>query len=226
MQAVILAAGLGTRLRPLTDNTPKALVEVAGKKLVEYTLDNLPEEINEVVFVVGYLGDKIINHFGDNYKGKKVRYVEQNEFFGTGHALKICERVLKNRFLVLMGDIIYGRTDMEKCLQHERCILIDRTTGPVNGGKIVFDKNNELENIIEGKHSEAEVFVNTGLFVITKEFFDYDLVKLEGKNEYGLPQTIVKMSREYPFKIEKADFWLSVGDYDELEKAEKILAKK
>lgn len=223
MQAVILAAGLGTRLRPLTNNTPKALVLVAGKRLVEYTLDNLPEEIDELVFVIGYLGEQIKNYFGDNYKGKKIVYIEQKEFLGTGQAVKLCQSVLKDRFLVLLGDVVYTRADIEKCLRHKRCMLAAKVKGPVSAGKIIFNKNHELENIIEGRHNEKEVFINVGLFVITKEFFNYDLVKLEGKNEYGLPQTLVKMSHDYPFKIEKTDFWLTVGDLDELERAEKIL---
>ncbi len=65
MQCVILAAGKGTRLRPLTDNTPKPLVPVAGKPLIDHTIDALPSAIDELILVVGYLGDQLRAHFGN-----------------------------------------------------------------------------------------------------------------------------------------------------------------
>src|SRR3989344_7915186 len=110
MQAVILAAGEGKRLRPLTLDRPKPMIELLGKPILEHTIENLPSAINELVIVVGYKSEKIKNHFGNNWKGRSIVYVEQNmPPTGTAHALFTARRALKpGRFLSLMGDNISG----------------------------------------------------------------------------------------------------------------------
>jgi NDP-sugar pyrophosphorylase family protein len=77
MQCVILAAGKGTRLRPLTDDIPKPLVLVAGKSLLEHIVAALPSAVDELIIVHGYLGEQIKAHCGEFYFGRKVTYVEQ-----------------------------------------------------------------------------------------------------------------------------------------------------
>ena len=72
MQAVILAAGVGKRLKPLTDDLPKPMVRVNGRPILEYTLSILPKEIDEVILIVGYLKEKIIEYFGDSFKGVPI----------------------------------------------------------------------------------------------------------------------------------------------------------
>lgn len=223
MQAVILAAGQGTRLRPLTYASPKSLLRLAGKNLLEHNLECLPKKIDELIFVVGYLGDQIIGYFGNEFGGRKIKYVKQEELFGTGHALYLCKNLLKNRFLVMMGDDIYSENDIKKCLKHKNCMLIYGIEGKFAGGQIKFDDSGNLQDIIEGDHNSVKSFVNTGLYALTKDFFDYPLVLLEKKREYGLPQTLVKMAQEHPVKTEKADFWLQINDLDGLKNAENIL---
>ena len=157
MQAVILAAGEGTRLRPLTYETPKPLLKINGKCLMEYNIDQLPDEIDELVIVIGYKGEQIRKYFGNNYKGRKVTYVEQNDFLGTGHALKMCQDVLDERFLVLMGDDIYSRKDMVSMLEHECAMLVKEVRGKFTGGRIVVDKDGCLEQIVEGQHDTPAI---------------------------------------------------------------------
>ena len=77
MQAVIMAAGEGRRMRPLTLELPKPLIKVAGKPILEHILDALPPEIDEVILVVGYKADMVKQHFGDSYHGRHIRYVYQ-----------------------------------------------------------------------------------------------------------------------------------------------------
>jgi len=86
MQAIILAAGKGTRLRPLTHKIPKTLVSVAGKPILEHTLQALPPQIKEVVLVVGYKGDHIKRHLGDTHAGRKIIYVQQTKRVTRGDA--------------------------------------------------------------------------------------------------------------------------------------------
>src|SRR3989344_405602 len=107
MQAVILAAGLGTRMGALTRNTPKPLLKIQDRTLLEHNLTAMPDEIDEVVLVVGYLDDQIRNFVGKEFLGKKITYVHQEKLRGTGHALSMCKGVLQDRFLVMNGDDLY-----------------------------------------------------------------------------------------------------------------------
>lgn len=226
MQAVILAAGLGTRLRPLTYHIPKPMLQIAGKNIIEHNINSLPEEIDEVVLVVGYLKERVINYFGSSFAGRKIKYVEQKEAFGTGHALFTCRNIIHDRFLVFMGDDIYCREDIEKCLRNQNAMLVKEISGKFSGGKIELDKDGYLKDIIDGAHNEDNILVNTGLYVLEPAIFNYELQKVQDKeNEFGLPQTLVKMAQDYLVKIEKANFWLQITDLEGLKRAEMILEK-
>ncbi|NBX51722.1 nucleotidyl transferase, partial [bacterium] len=100
MHAVILAAGKGTRLRPLTDSTPKPLIDVAGRPLLECVLNALPKNIDGITMVIGYLGEQIQKHIGESYKGIPVRYVMQERLDGTGGALDLLRRDIVSTTLV------------------------------------------------------------------------------------------------------------------------------
>lgn len=223
MQAVFLAAGRGTRLKPLTDHVPKPMVAVNGRKLVEYNIEAMPDEIDELVFIVGYKREAVKEFFGNFYKGRKVTYVVQDKLLGTGHAVSVAGSVLKDRFMVLNGDDIYSKKDMEKCLACDQAMLVMEKTGDFYGGRIIEDVNGKLLDIVEGHHNGVKSLVNVGLYVLDHSFFQYDLAPLVGKNEYGLPQTLVSVARDLPVKIVKAEFWLQVNDLEGLKKAEEAL---
>jgi NDP-sugar pyrophosphorylase family protein len=225
MQCVILAAGSGTRLRPLTFHVPKPMIRVAGKNLLEHNLDNLPKEIDEIILVINYMGQQIINHFGNNYKGRKITYIKQKKLLGTGNALHECRDILNNRFMVMMGDDIYSASDMNKSLTQDQCMLVSEISGKYLGGRIVTDEAGNLSDIQEGVHNRKQSLVNTGLYVLTDKFFKYPLVKLKDKEEFGLPQTLVEVSRDYPVKIIKATKWLQINSIEGLRTAQRLLAK-
>ena len=119
MQAIILAAGKGTRLGKLSQNIPKPLIKVGPKKLIEHSLSNLPQEVDEVIIVVGYMKNKIIAHLGNDFENRKITYIEQKELLGTGHAVNLCQRLIKDQFIVMMGDDIYSTKDMARCNKRE-----------------------------------------------------------------------------------------------------------
>ncbi|OGZ35018.1 MAG: hypothetical protein A3A94_02760 [Candidatus Portnoybacteria bacterium RIFCSPLOWO2_01_FULL_43_11] len=115
MQAVILAAGQGIRLRPMTSFIPKCLLKVGKKPILEHTFSQLPNEIHEVIIVVGHLQEQIRKYFGRNFCGRPIRYIEQPEKLGTGHALFICKNSLEDKkFLVMMGDDLYLKKRHQK----------------------------------------------------------------------------------------------------------------
>ncbi|MDP3900409.1 MAG: sugar phosphate nucleotidyltransferase [bacterium] len=226
MQAVILAAGNGVRMRPLTYDIPKPMIKVAGKSLIEHKLDALPEVIDEVIIIVGYLGEQIVNYFGNEYNGRTIKYAWQEKLLGTGKALWQARDLIKGKFVSLMGDDLYARQDIENCLAHDFAILAQIKKGPSRGGKIILRADGHLQDIIEGEHNhEQEHFMNAGLFVLNPKIFDYELVKLTNKEEWGLPQTIVKAAQDFDVKIIPATFWEQVTDIEDVKRVESLLKK-
>lgn len=226
MQAIILAAGEGTRMRPLTYHIPKPMVRVGGKNLVEHNLKKLPKEVDELIFVVGYLKEQVINHFGSEFGGRKVTYITQKKPLGTAHAVSLCKDHIKGRFLVMMGDDIYSKDDIETCLKHERAILVKKIRGKFSGGKVTFDEGDNLTGIEEGTHDGKDAVINVNLMVLTLEYFNYDMVPIKGGKEYGLPQTVVKMAKDYPIKIVEATDWRQISDIDDVKTFERELRKQ
>jgi len=193
MQAVILAAGRGTRMGELTATVPKPMLKVGDKTLIEHKLDILPQEIDEVIIVVGYLGHVIQQHFGGAYCGKRILYAEQeNPTGGTANALWKAKDILQGRFLVLNGDDIYAADDIAACIKEkEWVVLVEEAAGPKSGGKVVLDKQGHVSDIQEGAH-EGNLLLNTNTFVLdTRVFAQEPVPKAPGSAELGLPQTVL-----------------------------------
>ena len=102
MKCIILAAGFGTRMGELTKKVPKPMLLIKNKPKLAWTIGMLPESIDEVILVVGYLKEKIIDYFGDFYGGKKIKYLEQKELNGSAGAIALAEKFIDEgeRFLV------------------------------------------------------------------------------------------------------------------------------
>ncbi len=227
MQAVILAAGKGTRMKPLTLHVPKPMIRVLGKNLIEHNLTQLPKEVDELVIVVGYFAEQIINHFGDEFEGRKVTYVRQKKQLGTAHALFSCRNILKGKFVVMMADDLYFKDDIEKCINAgDNVILTKKIRGKFRGGKIIVDKENNLVEIREGIHNEKKALVNLGFYILTTNIFSFDMEKIEGSKEYGLPQTIVSMAKFLDVKIVEAKEWNQVTEPSDLKNLKRVLKKR
>src|SRR3989344_5531342 len=127
MQAVILAAGEGKRLRPLTLDRPKPMVELLEKPILEHTIAELPPAIDELVIVVGYKGEKIKEYFGTNWKGRPITYVEQEmPPLGTARALFSARTALRSgeKFISIMGDNVSGGKALAEALTHDFSLLV------------------------------------------------------------------------------------------------------
>ncbi len=221
MQAVILAAGLGTRMRELTSSTPKPLLKIGDKTLLEYKLQNLPDEIDEVVMVIGYLGDQIKSTFDGVYAGKKITYIEQKELKGTGHALSLCQSLLKGRFLVLMGDDLYAKEDLEKLVSYPLSVLaceLDRDIPGEKRAEIKVDSYGRVIEINESALALKGILENAAAYVLDKSYFDYPLKPADSNSkEFGLPQTMTQMVKDgKDIKIVKATWWKKVSAPEDL----------
>ncbi len=229
MQAVILAAGRGTRMGSLTEKLPKPMLEVARKTLLEHKFDALPEEVDEIIIVIGYLGNTIQEKFGDSYKGKSIRYVTAENFSGgTAYALWKAKDLLQGTFVVLAGDDLFGREDIEAVLAFEWAFLVQRVVDTSIGGKVVIDLEGNVVDILE-TNSGGEGVVSAGLFVADARLFEHPMVpKSSGSDEYGLPQTMLAASKiaGIPIGVVEATQWQQITNPDDLVRAEKVFGKK
>lgn len=225
MQAVILAAGRGTRMGELTNGTPKPLLKISGRPILEYTLENLPSEIDEVIFVIGYLGHKIKNHFGKKHQGRELQYMWQLSPSGTGGALFQIRKALHGKFIVLMGDDLYHRKDLKKILKHDLAVLVKEIDEPSRFGVIETDASGHLLQIVEKPVEPKSNLVNAGVYVLDSRIFTYPLVPVYGGKEFGLPQTLAQMADNHKIKVVRAEVWHPNTKGEDLRKAEEIVER-
>lgn len=225
MKAVILAAGKGTRMLPLTLRTPKPLLEVAGKPLLHRIWESLPQAVSEVVLVVGYKGDILRAYFGDEFLGKKVTYVEQKEQLGTGHALFLCEKYLRGeRFLFLFADDLYDKETLASCAAEDLAMLAAEVPNPSRFGVVVMDENGCVLELEEKPEIPKSNLVSTGAFTLDGRVFRYPLERNERFGEYFLTANIQKLAREYPVVVKKARTWIPIGYPEDLLRAASLLS--
>lgn len=224
MQCVILAAGKGTRLRPLTENTPKPLVKVSGKTLLDRIVESLPSAVDELVIVTGYLEEQIIAHCGEEFHGKKVTYVHQAEQKGTAHALWLCKHLLRGRFLFMFADDLHGAKDIARATSYTRAMLTLTTDNPERFGIVVRHPDGTLAEMIEKPEHPPSNLASTGVMVLDENIFKYEL-KVEKNGEFYLTDVIEEYAKDYPIAVVEQNLWIPVGYPEDIEKAEKILSE-
>lgn len=219
MKVVILAAGRGTRMQHLTTDTPKPLLLYRNKTLIEHKLEALPDHIGEVIIVVGHMGEKIRKHFGDSWNGKNISYAEQSEMLGTAHALFAAKGLLDEPFIVLMGDDLYGKEDLDALSKESGwAIVVENSEELQSGGKIIQNDDGTLREIVEDKDGLIPYnLVYTGACLLTPEIFDMEMTRLQNSKEFGLPQTFAKAASERPIKIHHATHWKRITSPEDLE---------
>lgn len=179
MQALILAAGLGTRIRPLFVGVPKAMVDVNGRPFLVYLLEHLKANgVKEVVLAVGFLANKIRHYFGDGKSfGMKIIYSEGHLPLGTAGEIKLAEPHLANRFFVINGDT-YLPINYKKVLEfHKRncarvTIVLSRAKREMLGGRVGVGTDGLIESFEEEGAGSRRGWINAGLYVFEKNFVD------------------------------------------------------
>ncbi len=203
----------------LTKDTPKPMLLIQGIPKLEYSVKALPDEVTEVIFIVGYLGNVIRSHFGGTFAGKKIQYVEQQELNGSGGAIHILKNKLEKNFLVINGDDLYLKEDLEKLMQHGLAVLACEMEDSSQFGVLETDADGKLVSIIEKPHDPELKLVNTGAYMLDENFFDYPLVSIS-ETEYGLPQTLVQMNDKQDIVVEKTKTWFPIGNPEALAEAQ------
>lgn len=219
MQCVILAAGKGTRLRPLTDNTPKQLVMVAGKPLLDHIVAALPSSVDELIIVTGYLEEQIKAHCGSEYLGRKVTYVTQEVPEGTAKALWLCKDFLKGRFLFMFGDDIHGKDDIARVTSYSRAMLTYQTDTPERFGIVVRHPDGTLAEMIEKPEHPPSNMASTGVMVLDTHIFEFPIT-VQKNGEYFLTDVIEEYAKKYPMAVVEQRTWIPVGYPEDIAKAE------
>jgi len=223
MQCVILAAGKGTRLLPLTETIPKPLVSIAGKPLLDHIIDALPSAVDELIIVTGYLEDKIKAYYGKEYLGRKVTYVHQEEQKGTAPALWLCKDLLKGRFLFMFADDIHGANDIARASSFSRALLTMPTKYPERFGIVVRHPDGTLAEFVEKPVHPPSNLASTGMMVLDTHIFEFETTK-ETNGEYYLTDVIAEYAKEYPIAVVEESLWIPIGYPEDITRAEKILA--
>ncbi len=171
VQAVILAAGEGNRLRPLTRARPKAMIPVANRPIIEYSINSLLENgIRDIVVVVGYRKEYVIRYL--NQLDAPIQVVVQERQLGTADALRSAESEIAGDFLLLPGDNYISPGSIARIRGEKNAMLYTEHPSPSNFGVVVI-KNGFVEKILE-KPEEAPTFtVSTGVFSFTPDIFNY-----------------------------------------------------
>ncbi len=229
MKALLLAAGEGTRLRPLTYQIPKPLIDVCGRPIVQYSLEQLNSKVDEYILIVGYKADQIKDYFGGEFGGIKITYIIQEKQLGTAHAVNCAREHLENeeRFILLMGDNIYAKRDVLNCIEDGLCLLASEVKEPEKFGIVITDDEGYVQDIIEKPEDPQSNLANTALYVLSGRIFS-EIEKLEKseRGEFDLPEAAVNLSRNEPVKCIKATgTWIPVGYPEELERARRVISE-
>jgi glucose-1-phosphate thymidylyltransferase len=179
MEAVVLAGGEGSRLRPLTERRPKPLLPVADRPIVEYVLDALLAVGAEpITLVVGYRGNRVRSHLGSSYRGTELTYVTQENQLGSGHALLAARDAVESEpFLVVNGDNVVDATVVEDTVARHGAgdvvatAAVATASHPQDYGAVVAD-NGYIAEVIENPVDAASFSVNAGVYVLPAAVFD------------------------------------------------------
>jgi glucose-1-phosphate thymidylyltransferase len=234
MQAVVLAAGKGTRLRPLTDDKPKVLVEVNGTPLIQDVFDNLIDAgATELIVIVGYKAEQIIDRYGDEYGGIPITYAHQREQLGLAHAILQAEPHIDGNFMLMLGDNVFrgNLSDVVNRQQEDRAdaaFLVEEVPYEEASRYGVLDTNEygEVIEVVEKPEDPPSNLVMTGFYTFTPAIFHACyLVQPSERGEYELPDAIdLLIQSGRTIDAIRLDGWrIDVGYPDDRDRAEERL---
>jgi glucose-1-phosphate thymidylyltransferase len=196
MKAVVLAAGKGRRLWPLTENRPKPMLPVANRPILEHIVDALTRTaVTEVLIVVGSNRDRIQSHFEDNYGDLDISYVVQDPQLGTGHALLQAESHLGESFVALNGDRVIDATVVDAVVERQRetndpVMAITRIEQPSRYGVVELD-GRTVVGLEEQPHPDRAKsdYINAGVYAFGPEIFAA-IRRIEAHGERALTEAL------------------------------------
>lgn len=211
MQAIVLAAGEGTRMRPLSASCPKPMLPVAEEPLVAHTARAAVEAgAEELVLVVGYEADTVREYFGAEYAGIPVHYSIQEEQRGTADAVRAAREHIDGPFAVLNGDNLYDTTAVTELLSNGPSVGTYRVDDPSNYGVISTD-GSLVTGIVEKPDDPPTNLANTGSYVFPEEARDWLDVGESERGEFEITDVVERVIEEYEVTAVEVERWLDVG---------------
>ncbi len=211
MDAILLAAGLGTRLRPHTLTTPKPLLPVRGRPLLDWTLGALPRSIRRLVVVVHYLPEQVTAYLQQQKHFADWTTVVQEQPRGTGDAARSCRGQLRSeRCLVLNGDDLYGAADLAELARWPAALLVHAVDEPRKYGIAFPREDGTLEKLVEKPDLDGRQLANAGAYVFPSSIFDEGL-PLSARGEYEITDYVSRLAAREPVRVVNANFWLPIG---------------
>ncbi|KSW12568.1 nucleotidyltransferase [Pyrodictium occultum] len=239
MKAVILAGGFGKRLRPLTEDRPKPLVEVAGRPIIEWQILWLRSHgMKDIVVLLGYKWERLVEHLGSGHKlGVRIAYVVEDEPLGTGGAIKNAEHLLRGEdlFIVINGDIVtdldLGRLVSRLRSREDAVAAIALVPLRSPYGVVELDEEDHVVKFVE--KPTLDYWINAGVYVMKPEVLDY--LPEKGDIERTAFPRLAEERRILGERFTDA-YWRSIDTVKDLEEAaqqiralrleEKLLSKK
>lgn len=241
MKAIILTAGEGTRMRPLTTTRPKTMLITGGKPLIQYNIESLRDAgIKDITLVVGYKHEVIEEYFGDGSEfGVNINYALQDGQLGTAHAIATAEKYIDESFIVLNGDIIVSydliRNLIEKYATRrsndvKAVLTLIEVDDPSNYG-IVSMQNDKIVEIVEKPEPEnaPSQLANAGIYLFSQEIFDaIRETEISERNEYEITDSLqITLDKEYEILgLISQEPWMDVGRPWELLKSNQKFLEK
>lgn len=221
-------AGKGTRMAKDYEG-PKQLLPVGGKPVVEHALDQLPEEITELVFIVGGPHEASVRDYfkAGEYHGRPITFVVQDEQLGLAHAFRFADQLIDGRWLGMVADDIVGPKGLKNLAACELGVLAYRVPNPEKFGVLVANEDGDLVSAVEKPTEFISDLVWTGHMVMDRSFFDITITP-SARGEYETPDVWTKLIQEQGKKIKvvESEFWLPVNDKQQLEEAERVIAER
>ena len=235
MKAIIPVAGAGTKLRPHTYTQPKALIPLAGKTILSIIIDQLKDAgINDFVFIIGYLGEKIQDYVKDKYPQLNCHFVQQSERHGTGHAINLTKEIIGNdEILIVLGDTI-AEYDVKEIINTPYSMLgVKKVDDPRNFGVAEIEEDGFINRVVEKPAIPKSNMALVGVYKIKETGFLFSCIEkiiaagIKSYDEFNLTDALECMIQNgvkfQPFKVQN---WFDCGKKETLLESNATLLKK
>jgi len=222
MEAVIMAAGLGTRLRPHTEKVPKPLLPVQGRPILDWILAALPENVDRIVVVVNHLAEQIEAYLAQQKHVPNWTTVRQEVPRGTGDAFRSCfPHLTGKKYLVMNADDLFAAADLEKLSVHEAGLLVHPVETPRLFGIAFSRPDGTLKKLVEKPDMDGIQSANVGVYVFPEEVKQLEL-KLSPRGEFEITDYVSQLAAKGAVHVVSAQFWLPIGNVAAWEHAQTV----